>query len=114
MLDFVRFALRNPAFITKRARRSWQTRKAMQAFRERPENARCAYCGRSAKLEVHHIEPVSVSPEKAGDADNMIMLCRKPACHQIVGHEGDFGGRYVENVRELCTQQRVVKVVKPE
>ena len=84
----------------------------MNYFRNQPENSKCAWCGRDKKLEVHHIEPVSVAPHKAADQDNMIMLCRKPACHQVVGHEGDFGGRYVENVKELCDRQATVKVVK--
>ena len=72
----------------------------------------CDWCGRNKKLKVHHIEPVSVAPDKADDTNNMIMLCRKPACHQIIGHDGDFGSRYVENVKDICkdSDQRVVKI----
>lgn len=114
MFEFVRFVIRNPSYVTHNARAAWVTRKSMDKFRGRPENVECAWCGRDKKLEVHHVEPVSVRPEKAADPENMIMLCRKPACHQIVGHDGDFGGRFVENVREICDdeQQRVVKVIK--
>ena len=111
MFDFIRFVIRNPSYITKNTRRAWKTRKAMKVFRSNPENARCAYCGREGGLDVHHIEPVSVAPEKANDWRNMIMLCRKRKCHLVIGHEGDFGGRYVENVQEICNKQRVVKVV---
>lgn len=114
MFEFIRFAIRNPSYVTKNVRRAWKTRKAMNEYRERPENFECAWCGRTKKLEVHHVEPVSVAPDKADDPGNMIMLCRKPNCHQIVGHDGDFGGRYVENVVEICddANQRVVKIVK--
>jgi len=114
MFEFIRFVIRNPSFVTHNARGAWATRKAMNEFRNRPENAECAWCARGKKLEVHHVEPVSVSPDKAGDPANMIMLCRKPACHQIVGHDGDFGGRYVANVREICDDrnQQVVRIVK--
>lgn len=110
MLEFIKFVMRNPSAITQGARRLSSTRKAMNAYRD--ANPRCAWCGRDKHLEVHHVEPVSVAPEKAGDPNNMIMLCRKPACHQVIGHEGDFGGRYVENVKAICLSQRAVKTVK--
>ncbi len=116
MFEFIRFVVRNPSYVTKNARKAWATRKSMNAFRDKPENAECGWCGRSKKLEVHHIQPVSVAPDIAADHNNMIMLCRKPACHQVVGHDGDFGRRYVENVKELCddNNQRVVKTTAPD
>ncbi len=110
MFDFIRFVSRNPSYITKQARRANTTRKAMNYYRA--SHTECAWCGRSKKLEVHHIIPVSVAPGLADQQSNMIMLCRKPACHQIVGHDGDFGRRYVANVREICEDdaQQVVSV----
>jgi len=110
MLDFIRFAIRNPSYVTRNARKSWDTRKAMDAYREKPGNDCCAYCGRDQGLHVHHIVPVSVAPELAADPTNFIMLCGK-GCHLVIGHEGHYGGRYVENVRELCQAQKVVRVV---
>ena len=110
MFEFVRFAIRNPSYVTRGARRAWATRKAMAAYRALPASQECAYCGRSKKLEVHHIEPVSVSPGKAAEPDNYLMLCRKPPCHQVIGHNGDFGGRYVANVREVCATRQAVAV----
>jgi len=112
MFEFVRFVIRNPSYVTQNVRGAWATRKAMNAFRALPENQECAWCGRNKTLEVHHIAPVSVAPNKAADHNNMIMLCRKPACHQIIGHDGDFGGRYVENVKAICDDnaQRIIKI----
>lgn len=49
----------------------------------------CAACGRSAKLEVHHIEPVHLSPDKELDPSNLITLCDSP-CHLIFGHLMDY------------------------
>jgi len=85
----------------------------MEVFRKRPENQVCAWCGRTEKLEVHHIQPVSVAPDLAADPDNMIMLCRKPACHLVIGHNGSFRTRYVANVKSICEDsgQMVVKTV---
>lgn len=112
MFEFIRFAIRNPGYVTRNARAAWATRTAMKTFSEQPENRECAWCGRKGSLEVHHIHPVSVAPDKAADPGNMIMLCRKPACHLVIGHDGDFGGRFVENVKAICrdSAQRVVKI----
>lgn len=48
-------------------------------------NPTCAACGRNKKLEVHHIEPVHLCPEKELDPSNLITLCDDP-CHIIFGH----------------------------
>ena len=45
----------------------------------------CAACGRDKKLEVHHIEPVHLNPERELDPSNLITLCGDP-CHFIFGH----------------------------
>ena len=45
----------------------------------------CAACGKTSKLEVHHIRPVHKFPELELDPDNLITLCADP-CHIIFGH----------------------------
>jgi hypothetical protein len=113
VFEFVRYVARNPAEVTRGVRRLWRVRRAMAAFRGRPENSECAWCGRSRRLEVHHIIPVSVAPDLADDQGNMLMLCRKPACHQVIGHNGDFKSRYVENVLDVCadSERQVVRTI---
>ncbi len=49
------------------------------------DNPFCAACGRNSKLEVHHIIPVHVDPDKELDIDNLITLCDSP-CHFVFGH----------------------------
>ena len=49
------------------------------------KNPTCAACGRSSKLEVHHIEPIHISPAKELDENNLITLCDNP-CHLAFGH----------------------------
>jgi len=110
MFAFIGFARRNPSFVTTNARKAWSVHKAMRAFRR--EHTQCAWCGRTKKLEVHHIQPVSVAPELAADIKNMIVLCRKPACHQVVGHNGDFKTRYVRNVNDVCFGAARANVVR--
>ena len=50
---------------------------------------KCAACGRSNKVEVHHIIPVHVDPDKELDPDNLITLCDNP-CHIVFGHLLDY------------------------
>ena len=45
----------------------------------------CAACGRNKKLEVHHIQPVHLNPERELDSTNLITLCDNP-CHFVFGH----------------------------
>jgi len=110
MFDFIRFVVRNPKMVTKHARRAYKTHKAMQAYRS--GHTECAWCGRSKRLDVHHVIPVSVAPEMAASETNMIMLCRKPQCHLIAGHSDSYRDRYVENIRELCEARKVVRTTK--
>lgn len=45
----------------------------------------CQACGRVRDLEVHHIVPVSVDPDRELDPRNLITLCGSP-CHIVFGH----------------------------
>lgn len=49
------------------------------------ENPCCAACGNCKKIEVHHIEPVHINPDKELDVSNLITLCDSP-CHLLFGH----------------------------
>jgi len=53
----------------------------------------CAVCGGTAKLEVHHIIPFNMAPEKELDEKNLITLCeghKQINCHLVVGHGFDY------------------------
>jgi 5-methylcytosine-specific restriction protein A len=49
----------------------------------------CAACGRSTKVDVHHIEPVHVNSSRELDPSNLITLCSN-SCHFIFGHFMDY------------------------
>lgn len=55
-------------------------------------NPKCSCCGSLHKLEVHHIQPFHLFPEKELDPTNLLTLCSQgPAgmnCHLLVGHCG--------------------------
>jgi len=50
--------------------------------------APCAWCGETNDLEVHHIFPQHLFPERAHDTNNMVCLCRR--CHFTVGHKNNW------------------------
>ena len=54
------------------------------------DNPQCAACGRYTHLEVHHIEPFHVAPERELDKANLLTLCDYPgaSCHLHLGHFG--------------------------
>ena len=49
----------------------------------------CAACGDTDSLEVHHIEPFSINPDRELDPTNLITLCSK-SCHFYIGHLKDY------------------------
>lgn len=49
----------------------------------------CQACGKIEDLEVHHIEPVHINPNRELDPSNLITLCSKN-CHFIFGHLMDY------------------------
>lgn len=55
---------------------------------------RCALCGGKEKVEVHHIHPFHLHPEKELDPTNLITLCEAKKnginCHLAFGHLGNF------------------------
>lgn len=52
-------------------------------------NPRCRGCNSQSDLEVHHIEPVHINPEKELDPSNLITLCGRH-CHITIGHLMDY------------------------
>ena len=82
------FVLRNIGFSVKNPRKTWETVKAMRKHRK--ENPICLWCGRSKKVDVHHKFPVNSHPQLAADPRFFRTLCRKPACHHVVGHKGNW------------------------
>lgn len=52
----------------------------------------CAACGSTKLLNVHHIEPFHIKPEKELDPTNLITLCEAPSMnhHLMLGHLGNW------------------------
>lgn len=67
------------------------------------EHKKCAICGNSKKLEVHHKKPFHLYPELELEVDNLIILCENKKygvnCHLLFGHLGNYK-RYNPNIEE--------------
>ena len=80
----------------KGAKRSRGWRKLRREFVK--NNAQCAVCGTTKKLEVHHIIPFHIAPDLELDPANLITLCDgkgkygSRSCHLLFGHLGNFQG----------------------
>ena len=68
------------------------------------EEPKCAWCGGTAKLEVHHMLPFHLDPTKELDPNNLITLCEVAGsnCHFDIGHGGSSWKDYNPNVKQDC------------
>ena len=54
-------------------------------------NPKCACCGSTTFLQVHHMKPFHNFPKLELDPKNLIVLCMsKNECHLLVGHGDNF------------------------
>lgn len=58
------------------------------------KNPKCAACGSTENLEVHHLVPYAVAPELELSVSNLMTLCESKklgfSCHLVIGHHGNF------------------------
>ena len=99
MLEAIAFVARNLSYSVQNVRKLASVVSAMNKYRK--EHPTCAWCGRPG-VDVHHIVPLHVAPERAADPENFISLNRRPACHHILGHVGNWKTGSNCKVREMC------------
>lgn len=63
------------------------------------QQPQCQACYSIKSLEVHHIEPYHINPERELDLNNLITLCK--TCHFVFGHLMDYKS-WNKNVVEDC------------
>lgn len=106
MFEYASFVMRNPSYVTRNTRKQWAVRKAL--LNHRKQYPVCEATGKTTKLEVHHLFPVSVKPELAGEPGNLITLHKD--AHLVIGHGGNYKN-FVTNVREVCATIRIQRTV---
>ena len=96
---------RNFSYSIKHPVRTWAVRKACRDHVK--SNPMCEWCGGIKKVEAHHIVPLWYDESAGADPDNFISLCRPKRCHILIGHNGSFATKFVENVRTICSIRQV-------
>jgi len=80
-------------------------------------NSTCVACGKTDRIQVHHIRPFHLFPELELDPSNLITLCEKfvddndnsnDNHHLHLGHDGDFH-KNNKNVLDDVNRYRVDK-----
>jgi 5-methylcytosine-specific restriction protein A len=71
------------------------------------ENNSCSGCGRKDKLEVHHIEPYHVNPNRELDPSNLVTLCK--SCHFAIGHLMDWSSWNIDVINDCKVYLNKVK-----
>lgn len=72
-------------------------------------NPRCALCGGTEDVEVHHVVPFHVDPSRELDPSNLLTLCEESRrlnglnCHLFAGHLGNWQ-QYNPRARAMCIQ----------
>ena len=99
MLSYIKDKLQGK--VPKKNKRSSKWRKVRKEYLK--NHTYCIVCGSSTKLEVHHIVPFHIAPEKELDVTNLMTLCENKKyginCHLLMGHLGNYR-RCNENVRD--------------
>lgn len=106
MFEYAAFAVRNPVYVTKNARKQWSVRREILKFAK--ANRQCEATGKTKRLHVHHEIPVAIAPELAGNPSNFVML--EKWAHFQDGHNGNWKN-YVPNVREVIKFRQTIKTV---
>lgn len=72
-------------------------------------NPKCAGCGGTHKLEVHHKMPFHLDPLFELDPTNLVTLCEAKKnginCHLLIGHLGSFKSYNKDVVADAATIQ---------
>lgn len=101
LLRIIPLSLRPRYILDLRARKGrWRRLRAAHLQKE-PE---CVACGRITNLEVHHIIPVHINPNRELDPENLITLCAEK-CHLVFGHFMSYHC-YNSDVRKMATEYR--------
>jgi len=92
----------------KAKRRSSKWPKFEHSFLKTHKN--CAACGGTKRLQVHHISPFRLHPERELDVNNVIVLCMgMPECHLRIGHGNSF-----KSYNPHVTEDAAVVLLHPE
>jgi hypothetical protein len=75
-------------------------------FRKHHMADKCAACGGTEKLELHHKRPFHLHPKLELDPNNVITLCESKKngvnCHLLFGHKGNFKSFNIDVLKDAA------------
>lgn len=90
MLTLIKDLVQGKTTVSKRRSPKWPG--VRQAHLEK--NPKCIACGGTAHLQVHHVVPFHIAPERELDPTNLATLCESKKygvnCHLFAGHKGTY------------------------
>jgi hypothetical protein len=101
------FFIQNVGWSALNPRKALAVKRAMDAYRK--AHPICEITGSDKGVQIHHIVPVWANPDLADDPTNFIALSTSSNIHNIFGHDGDFGHKYVSNVKEIANKVLAIK-----
>lgn len=103
-------ALPGVAFAPKRPRSpGWRALRESHLGR----HPACLACGRTARLEVHHVRPFHLFPELELEEGNLMTLCEAGpggmSCHHLVGHGGNWADYIADPAKYARAMLRMIE-----
>lgn len=68
------------------------------------KNPKCAACGGSQQLEVHHLLPFHLYPELELVPENLLTLCERRGCHLRIGHSFNWSAYNAHCIADAALQ----------
>lgn len=76
-------------------------------------NPKCAACGSTTNLDIHHIKPFHLHPDLELDTTNLITLCMDNHCHLLIGHGNSFKAYNPNIIEDAKTVNQNIAQLKP-
>lgn len=105
--DNIRFVIQNAGWAVLNPSRVKEVQAAMAEYRK--SHPVCEITGSKKKVQIHHIVSIWANPDLAANQDNFIALSASAHIHLIYGHDGNFGKKYVSNIKEIAEKMRAIK-----
>ena len=74
------------------------------------EHPKCAACGTTRHLAVHHVKPIDNDVTRESDWTNLMTLCAED--HFRLGHGKDWSAR-VPDIREIVVELNIQPALRP-
>ena len=101
----IKFYIQNAGWVALNPIDARNANKAMNEYRK--THKVCEVTGNNKGVQIHHIVPVWADPSLAADPNNLIALSTSANIHLIFGHNGNFGQKYIKNIKQIAKDVQI-------